>query len=68
MVALVHCRAISAWREVVDVLSLAGIETETHETSHSGHATEIAAMVDTDHCAVLAVVGGDGTLHEVVQV
>jgi YegS/Rv2252/BmrU family lipid kinase len=37
------------------------------ETEHAGHATELAERAVADGVDLLAVCGGDGTLHEVVQ-
>lgn len=37
------------------------------ETSHAGHAVELAKQSVADGVDLLAVCGGDGTLHEVVQ-
>lgn len=36
-------------------------------TEAPGHATEIARTADLDGCAGLCVVGGDGTIHEVIN-
>lgn len=38
-----------------------------HETTHEGHAVELARDAAADDVAGLAVAGGDGTLHEVVR-
>jgi diacylglycerol kinase family enzyme len=37
------------------------------ETAHAGHGTELAERAVADGVDLLAVCGGDGTLHEVVQ-
>lgn len=38
-----------------------------HETEYAGHAIELAREAATNDVDVLAVAGGDGTLHEVVH-
>lgn len=44
-----------------------GRAAEIVETRHPGHATELTRQAAEDHVDVLAVMGGDGTLNEVVQ-
>ncbi|CAN5306451.1 diacylglycerol kinase family lipid kinase [soil metagenome] len=48
------------------LLDTHGIEHEVHLTRGSGDATRMAREVATDH-RYLAAVGGDGTIHEVVN-
>jgi diacylglycerol kinase (ATP) len=45
----------------------AGGEVELHVTSRAGEASEIARTFDAARCDALCVLGGDGTLHEVVN-
>ena len=45
----------------------AGAEIEPHITSHAGHAFELAASIDLERTRALCVMGGDGTVHEVVN-
>jgi YegS/Rv2252/BmrU family lipid kinase len=58
-------------RSVLDlvepVFRSAGAELEIHVTQHCGHATEIAQRLDLSSCDGLCVIGGDGTVHEVVN-
>lgn len=50
------------------VFESAGREYRTFRTDHKGHATEIAEQISSagEECAVV-VMGGDGTLHEVIN-
>ena len=50
------------------MLQAAGMHTEVLETRHAGHATEIARKLDLSQSSALVMVGGDGTVHEVLQV
>lgn len=44
------------------------IHFTVHTTQHPGHAGEIGrAILDTDSCPTVAVIGGDGTLHELIN-
>lgn len=53
---------------VRQVFITAGKEIEVHSTSHAGHAKEIAAELTKDgKFAHLIAMGGDGTLHEVLN-
>ena len=45
----------------------AGIELNVHMTERPGHAHEIARKLDQNSVQGICVVGGDGTLHEVVN-
>jgi diacylglycerol kinase family enzyme len=48
--------------------ALAGtVETEVAETEHRGHAAELAADARRDGVDVVVVLGGDGTVNEVVN-
>ena len=53
---------------VKDVLEKAGKSVEIHHTLKRGHAGQIAAEITSrgEECAI-AVMGGDGTLHEVLN-
>ena len=50
------------------MLRAAGMHAEVRETQHAGHATELAHDLDLSQSSALVVVGGDGTVHEVLQV
>ncbi len=45
----------------------AGAEIEILITSHAGHASELAASIDLGRTRFLCVIGGDGTVHEVIN-
>ena len=50
------------------VFETAGKELEIHKTDHAGHAKEIAAALTSNgNFAHLIAMGGDGTLHEVLN-
>ncbi len=50
------------------MLRAAGMDAEVLETQHAGHATEFARKLDLSQRSALMMVGGDGTVHEVLQV
>jgi diacylglycerol kinase family enzyme len=52
--------------EVVRLLA-ARHKLEVHHTTHPGHATELTRRALADGCEALLVMGGDGTINEVVN-
>jgi YegS/Rv2252/BmrU family lipid kinase len=54
-------------RQVVDFLRRQGLPCCAAVTSHAGHATELAATAAAEKAHTVVVVGGDGTLNEVVH-
>ena len=63
------CRSQQYFRqEAAPMLGAAGMHTEVVETQHAGHATELARNLDLSQSSALVMVGGDGTVHEVLQV
>lgn len=50
------------------ILKAAGYIVQQETTRHAHHATQIAAALDLAAIGCIAVVGGDGTFHEVLQV
>lgn len=48
-------------------LESAGASLDIYQTEHSGHATAIAGSLELDRLDALAVIGGDGTFHEVTH-
>ena len=59
-------RGASILEQVRPAFTAAGMELEVYATSHSGHASELAAKLDLSGCIGLCSIGGDGTNHEVV--
>ncbi|TPX35700.1 hypothetical protein SmJEL517_g01860 [Synchytrium microbalum] len=49
------------------MLQAAGIKTEVHLTTHALHATELITDLNPDLYSCIAVFGGDGTFHEVLN-
>lgn len=52
---------------MIDQLRLAGINFDVAETTHGGHATEIARAAYADGYRKFIAVGGDGTAFEIVN-
>lgn len=55
------------WPEVRRVLDEAGLEYATTVTERPGHGTEAARSALESGCRFVVAVGGDGTVHEVVN-
>ena len=63
-------KATSTSRRIRDVMirSFAGdLDLDIEETTHRGHATELGRRAVKDHFDVVVVLGGDGTINEVVN-
>jgi len=60
-------QGVAVLHQVEPLLAAAGAEVTVCLTTASGHARQIAATVPLEHCAGFCVIGGDGTLHEVVN-
>jgi len=60
-------RGLAVLEQIKPVFAAAGAELEVRVTESSGHAREIARTADLEGVAGLCVVGGDGTVHEVVD-
>jgi len=45
----------------------AGMKLDVHLTEYAGHATQIAQTLDLTRYDAVCVIGGDGTVHEVVN-
>jgi len=60
-------RVSSRQRDRVVAVLAARHKLELLQTSHPGHATELAARAVADGAEVVAVLGGDGTVNEVVN-
>jgi YegS/Rv2252/BmrU family lipid kinase len=62
-----HGRAQSRWRRLERLLRRHGVRPEVWHSRRRGHATELAReAIDLGFTTILAV-GGDGTVHEVVN-
>lgn len=55
------------WKYLEPRLADAGVDVDLHRTERAGHATDIARELDCDGVDVVVVIGGDGSLNEVVQ-
>lgn len=63
------CRARRHYKSTVQpALEAAGIQHTLHVTHSAGHAAEVAVSLDLQHCDALLIMGGDGTVHEALQV
>ena len=49
------------------VLTAAGVRLDVHPTAHPGHARQLARELELRDGAAVCAVGGDGTIHEVVN-
>lgn len=62
-------KGANAWKEVKRLATEAGVEYKAYKTEYEGHAIKLAnhicRMEDDDIC--LVVVGGDGTMNEVIN-
>jgi YegS/Rv2252/BmrU family lipid kinase len=62
-------KSAGAWNELEHLVKQSGLEYEAFKTKHEGHASELATEIcnkaDEDIC--LIVVGGDGTMNEVLN-
>ncbi len=62
-------RAKKQYEQMVrPVLDAAGVEHTLHVTHAAGHGTELVAAADLSRCDGLLFMGGDGTVHEGLQV
>ena len=59
-------RSLATLDEIKPIFAAAGAELHVHVTTHAGHAAELAKTLDLDGCDGFCLIGGDGTLHEVV--
>lgn len=59
-------RGLAVCASVKPVFESAGAELDVRVTTHAGHAQELARTIDLSGFDGFCVVGGDGTIHEVV--
>ncbi|MGE5580862.1 MAG: diacylglycerol/lipid kinase family protein [Bacillota bacterium] len=62
-----HGRSLALRQQVEDRLRKNGVEFETLLTERPGHARELAATAHLNGFRVIAAMGGDGTLSEVIN-
>jgi YegS/Rv2252/BmrU family lipid kinase len=62
-----NARGLTAWQQAGREFRSAGARVDVQFTTRAGHAAELAATLAFDDSDALVVVGGDGTLHEVVN-
>jgi diacylglycerol kinase (ATP) len=60
-------RALNAWPALAAALAAAGVPCEVERTQGPGHATELVAAALARGARRILAVGGDGTLHEIVN-
>ena len=60
-------RGLTILEQIQPAFAAAGAELDVRVTERSGHALEIARTTDLDGYAGLCLIGGDGTVHEVVN-
>lgn len=58
---------LSVLTEIQPIFAASTVQLTVHVTERSGYATELARAGDFDHCDGLCVIGGDGTLHEMIN-
>lgn len=60
-------RALSVWSQVKEQLSKKNISVECDITIEPGHAVQLAKEAADEDTDIVAVIGGDGTIHEAVN-
>ena len=73
ILAIVNAKAgkgkgVAVWKQVEHALRCAGCKIQTEYTQHHQHAIGLVASADLLQVGCIAIVGGDGSFHEVVQV
>ncbi len=59
-------RALRGWRALREIIHRTG-ELEEYYTEYPGHATEVARVLTRKSYTMAIAVGGDGTIHEVIN-
>lgn len=60
-------KVVKTLKKVKKVFDEAGVDYIVHETTHKGEGREIAEELTVEDGAEIIVVGGDGTVHEVLN-
>ncbi len=60
-------KVVHHWDELLGLMRTAGLEPEGRLTERPGHATELARKARSEGWELVVAVGGDGTVHEVVN-
>jgi len=60
-------RSPSEKDRIKDLIASTGLDHNLRMTEHRGHAVELARQAVSEGCRYLVAVGGDGTIHEVVN-
>ncbi|WP_096199035.1 diacylglycerol/lipid kinase family protein [Bacillus sp. FJAT-45350] len=60
-------RTITIWKNIERLLVDKGITYDVKYTNGQGHATEIVRELDSSNVTAVIAVGGDGTVHDVVN-
>ncbi len=60
-------KVVKTLKKVKKVLDEAGVDYTVHETTHKGEGREIAEELTKEDGVEIIVVGGDGTVHEVLN-
>jgi YegS/Rv2252/BmrU family lipid kinase len=60
-------RVVRRWDELLGHLREVGLHPDASLTEHPGHATELARKARSEGRELVIAVGGDGTVHEVVN-
>lgn len=59
-------RALDILESVRPIFSTSKKPLQVHVTQYPGHARELANTLDLTHCEGICIIGGDGTVHEVI--
>ena len=60
-------RGLSILKSVESLFAAANTTLDLHTTTHAGHARELAQQLPLENCAGICVIGGDGSIHEVIN-
>lgn len=61
-------KGIEIWNSLEEILKKNDISYKVYRTEHAGHAKQIASqLTSTDNERVIIIVGGDGTVNEVIN-